>query len=72
MIAGSMRIFQNKSFNKWSIDEGLSDSDLLAVIEEMEEGLTGDNLGGNIYKKRMGLAGTKRSNGEGKPWQAKS
>jgi len=56
-----MRIFQNKSFKKWAVDEGLIDSDLIEAIEEMESGLTGDNLGGNIYKKRIGLAGRGKS-----------
>lgn len=58
-----MRIFQNKSFKKWATEEGLSDSDFLATIDEMERGLTGDNLGGNIYKKRMGVAERGKSGG---------
>ncbi|NJL71311.1 MAG: type II toxin-antitoxin system RelE/ParE family toxin [Candidatus Competibacteraceae bacterium] len=58
-----MRVFQNKSFSKWAIAEGLSSSDLLAVIDEMNSGLSGNNLGGNIYKKRIGLAGRGKSAG---------
>lgn len=35
----------------------------MAAIDEMERGLTGDNLGGNIYKKRIGLAERGKSGG---------
>eukprot|EP01136_Pigoraptor_vietnamica_P009082 Opistho-1_new@45234 len=58
-----MRIFQNKSFKKWATEEGLSDSDFLATIDEMERGLTGDSLGSNIFKKRMGVAERGKSGG---------
>jgi hypothetical protein len=58
-----MRTFQYRSFKKWAKDEGLTDSDLLLVIKEMEDGLTGDNLGGNVYKKRIQLGGRGKSGG---------
>jgi hypothetical protein len=58
-----MRIFQYKNFKKWTKDEGLTDSDLLSVIKEMEDGFTGDNLGGNVYKKRIKLQGRGKSAG---------
>jgi hypothetical protein len=50
-----MRIFQYKSFKRWAENEGITDSDLRAVISEMEAGLIGDKLGGNVYKKRVKL-----------------
>ncbi len=58
-----MRIFQYRSFKQWAKDEGLTDSDLLSVIEEMEEGLIGNNLGGNVYKKRIKLEGRGKRGG---------
>lgn len=58
-----MRIFQHKSFKRWAKDEGLTNSDLLSVIKEMNDGLTGDNLGGNVYKKRVKLEGRGKRGG---------
>lgn len=58
-----MRAFQYRSFRRWAKDEGLSGSNLLAVIIEMEAGLTGDNLGGNVYKKRVKLEGRGKRGG---------
>jgi len=58
-----MRIFQYRSFKKWAKDEGLTDSDLLLVVQEMEEGLVGNNLGGNVYKKRIKLEGRGKRGG---------
>jgi hypothetical protein len=58
-----MRIFQYRSFKKWAKDEGLTDSDLLSVITEMEQGLVDNNLGGNVYKKRVKLEGRGKRGG---------
>jgi hypothetical protein len=58
-----MRIFQYNSFRRWAKDEGLTDADLRTVIKEMEEGLIGDNLGGNVYKKRVKLEGRGKRGG---------
>jgi hypothetical protein len=58
-----MRIFQYKNFKKWATEEGLTESDLLSLIKEMKDGLTGNNLGGNVYKKRIKLKGRGKSGG---------
>lgn len=58
-----MQIFQLKSFKRWAEDEGLTDSDLLKVIEEMEAGSLGSNLGGNVFKKRIALRNRGKSGG---------
>lgn len=58
-----MRTFLYKTFKKWAKDEGLTDSDLLSVVKEMEDGLTGNNLGGNVYKKRVKLEGRGKRGG---------
>ena len=50
-----MRIFKVRAFDRWASKEGLTDDMLRAVVKEMEQGLTGDNLGGNVYKKRVAL-----------------
>jgi hypothetical protein len=58
-----MRVFESRSFRKWAREEGLSEADLLLAINEMEEGLTGSNLGGNVFKKRVRLEGRGKSGG---------
>lgn len=58
-----MQIFQYKTFKRWAEDEGLSDSDLCSVTEEMEAGALGNNLGGNVFKKRIALAGRGKRGG---------
>jgi len=58
-----MRTFQIKPFKRWAKDEDLTDSDLLSIITEMENGLTGDNLGGHVYKKRITLEGRGKRGG---------
>lgn len=58
-----MRIFKYRSFMRWARDEGLTDLDLCSVIEEMEAGLIGDNLGGHVYKKRVKLQGRGKRGG---------
>ena len=50
-----MRIFKVRAFDRWASKEGLTDDMLRTVVREMERGLTGDNLGGNVYKKRVAL-----------------
>ena len=52
-----MLIFKTRWFNKWAIREGISDRILKKSITEMNQGLIDANLGGNVYKKRIGLHG---------------
>ena len=58
-----MRIFKNKLFHKWAIKEGLTDLLLRQAIEEMEKGLFDANLGGHVYKKRIGVQGCGKRGG---------
>ena len=51
------RAFKTKIFTKWMRKVGLRDQDLLLAILEMETGLIDADLGGNVYKKRIGLPG---------------
>lgn len=50
-----MLIFKTKWFHKWAIKEGISDRILERSITEMNQGLIDANLGGHVYKKRIGL-----------------
>lgn len=58
-----MRVFKNKVFNKWAAQEGLTDALLLAAIAEIEQGLVDADLGGQVMKKRIALAGRGKSSG---------
>lgn len=49
--------FKTKSFSKWMRKTDLEDQDLLIAVEEMETGLVGVDLGGNVFKKRIALPG---------------
>ena len=52
-----MKIFKYKIFEKWAKKQGMSNIDLKKAIDEMQNGLIDANLGGNVYKKRIGLHG---------------
>jgi hypothetical protein len=57
------RAFKTKIFNKWMRKVGLKDQDLLLAILEMETGLIDADLGGDVYKKRIGLPGVGKRSG---------
>ena len=58
-----MRIFKNNHFNKWACDIGLDDTVLKTAIDEISAGLYEANLGGFLFKKRIGLKGLGKSGG---------
>jgi hypothetical protein len=58
-----MRIFKTKAFRKWADNEGLDDKSLAAAVDEMEQGLVDARLGGQVYKKRVALAGRGKRGG---------
>ena len=58
-----MRIFNNREFSKWASREGVPNSILRKVVDEMERGLVGVNLGGQVFKKRIALSGRGKSSG---------
>ena len=57
-----MRIFKYKTFEKWAKKQGMSDTHLKKAIAEIKKGLVGANLGGDVYKKRIGLHGKGKRN----------
>jgi hypothetical protein len=58
-----IRIFKTKKFHEWSTEIGLSDSDLIEAIHEIEQGLFEANLGANLYKKRVAAQGKGKRGG---------
>lgn len=58
-----MRIFKTSSFAKHATSEGLTDRVLKDAIEEFKQGLTGNALGSNLYKKRIAVGNKGKSAG---------
>ncbi len=56
-----MRIFTTRAFNRLDVAGELGDADLIAAVAEMNDGLWDVNLGGQVYKKRIALAGRGKS-----------
>lgn len=58
-----MRIFTSRAFSRLDVAGELSDADLIAAVAEMNDGLWDANLGGQVYKKRLVLAGRGKRGG---------
>lgn len=58
-----MRAFKTKAFDRWAAGEGLSDQALWSAVDEMDRGLLGNSLGGQVYKKRVALPGRGKRGG---------
>ncbi len=52
-----MRVFKYKTFEKWAKKQSISNDDLKKAITEIKNGLIDANLGGHVYKKRIGIHG---------------
>jgi len=50
-----MRVYKTRWFARWANKEGVADAALLAAVEEMGRGLIDANLGGHVFKKRVGI-----------------
>jgi hypothetical protein len=59
----AVRVFKNKTFARFAAKEGIGDDELKAAVDEMERGLCGYPLGGEVYKKRLARAGSGKSSG---------
>ena len=55
------RIFLTKTFGRWADSEGLTDEELKKAVTEMDDGLIDADLGGSIFKKRIGINGQGKS-----------
>ena len=55
------RVFKTRHFARWMRKTELTDASLCDAVEEMERGLIDVDLGGNILKKRIGMAGRGKS-----------
>lgn len=58
-----MRVFKNKSFERFARKQHISDDDLLDAIERAEKGLIDADLGGGVIKQRIARKGQGKSGG---------
>ena len=57
------RVFKTRYFGKWQRKTDLTDRALCQAIEEMAAGLIDADLGGGLFKKRVGLPGRGKRGG---------
>ena len=58
-----MRVFKTRLFSRWADKEGVTDEALSQAVEELGGGLVDADLGGHVYKKRVGLHGRGKRGG---------
>jgi hypothetical protein len=58
-----MRVFKTRWFARWAEKEGVTDAALLDAVDEMNQGLIDASLGGQVFKKRVGIDGRRKSGG---------
>ena len=52
-----MRIFKYKWFHRFASKEGISDSELKDIVEQLDKGQFYANLGGGVYKMEIARKG---------------
>lgn len=57
------RVFKTRYFIRWMRKTELTVAQLCQAVQEMSQGLIDADLGGNIVKKRVGLAGRGKRSG---------
>ncbi|SCK09564.1 hypothetical protein VAR608DRAFT_0355 [Variovorax sp. HW608] len=58
-----LRTFKTRHFQRWMRKTELTDAALCKAVEEMVAGLIDADLGGDVVKKRVGLAGRGKRGG---------
>jgi hypothetical protein len=58
-----MAIYMTRGFDRWARKEGLPTLSLCAAVREMKSGLFEADLGGGLFKKRIGRPGQGKSGG---------
>jgi hypothetical protein len=57
------RIFKTTWFNRFASKEGITNSELRELVNELEAGNAEANLGGNVFKLRIARSGKGKSSG---------
>jgi len=58
-----VRIFKNTWFTRFADKEGIKDSELREMVDQLEEGQAEADLGGGVYKMRLARPGEGKSGG---------
>ena len=58
-----MRVFKYTRFSRFASKEGITDHELLEVVDQLEEDQADANLGGDVYKVRVARQGEGKSGG---------
>ncbi len=58
-----MAIYKTRWFDRWARKQGLTTPSLCAAVHEMADGLYEADLGGGLFKKRIGRTGQGKSGG---------
>jgi hypothetical protein len=59
----SVRVFKYTGFSRFASKEGITDHELLEVVDQLEGDQADANLGGNVYKVRVARQGEGKSSG---------
>ena len=57
------RVFKYTRFSRFAGKEGITDHELLEVVDQLEADQADANLGGNVYKVRIARSGEGKSGG---------
>jgi len=58
-----VRTFKNRWFTRFAKKEGIADSELRDIVEQLEDGQADADLGGDVYKVRLSRPGEGKSGG---------
>jgi len=58
-----VRVFKYTRFSRFASKEGITDHELLEVVNQLEEDQADANLGGDVYKVRVARQGEGKSGG---------
>jgi hypothetical protein len=58
-----VRIFKNTWFNRFAGKEGITDNELLEIVDQLEAKQADANLGGDVYKVRIARQAEGKSGG---------
>jgi len=59
-----VRVFKYTRFSRFASKEGITDHELLEVVDQLEADQADANLGGNVYKVRIARQGEGKSGGQ--------
>jgi hypothetical protein len=58
-----VRVFKYTRFSRFADNEGITDNELLGILEQLEAKQADANLGGDVYKVRIARQGEGKSGG---------